>query len=38
MFYPTETTILLGVIGTIGVIGTGIVLLAAFTRNQAYKQ
>lgn len=25
MFYPTETTIILGVIGTIGVIGTFIV-------------
>lgn len=37
MTYPTETTILLGVIGSIGVIASLVTVLFAFKRNKAHK-
>jgi hypothetical protein len=35
--YPTESTILLGVIGSVGVIASLVTVLFAFKRNRAHK-
>ena len=37
MFYPSETTILLAVIGSVGLIASLVTLVTVFRRNQAAK-
>lgn len=37
MYFPTESTILIGVIGGVGLIASLVTLIAVFKRNQAAK-